>query len=427
MKKKILLFVSALFLGLNLLNLTVAATKSANDVDVYLFVGATCPHCKRLEQDITKYAKDKSYLKLHFYEIYNNKANQKLINKVAEKLKTEVSGVPFVIIGDKPNVGYGGNIKAQFGSQIEKCHIDGCKNSIKTIVKSGQEWELFSTQQPRPKPIKTQKNSKSVKNQNRSKLITKDLKHADSDLINLPFGIKLNKRTTSLPIMTVVIGLLDGFNPCAMWALVFVITLLIGLKDRQKMWSYGLAFIATSAIVYTLFMVAWLNVFKIIGIVTPIRIIIGLVAIAIGIYYLREYCKKDNLCKISNNEKRLAYFQKMKQSVESSNFWLGLVGVAVLAVAVNMVELVCSAGLPAVYTNILASANLSSIQYMFYIGLYILFFMLDDLVVFAIAVKTMSIVNIDSKYSKISRLVGGILMTILGILLIFAPNLIMFG
>ncbi len=380
---------------------------ASNQVDVYAFVGETCPHCKHLEQDIITYAQDKDYIKLHFYEIYNNSANQKLINQVAAKLNTKASGVPFVIIGDQTSLGYSAAVKDDLINRINYCHQNQCANSIQSLVQSGQEWDIV-----------TKPNSS----------ITPDGKPAvDKDIIDLPFGIKLNRRTASLPVMTVVIGLLDGFNPCAMWALVFIITLLIGLKNRQKMWAYGLAFIVTSAAVYTLFMVAWLSVFRIVGLVTPIRIGIGLVALGIGAYYLYQYCQKGNVCKVSTNKSRLRWFEKAKQSVESSSFALGLVGVILLAVAVNMVELVCSAGLPAVYTSILSAANLNAWQYAFYIGLYILFFMLDDLIVFAIAVKTMSLVNIDGKYSKFSRLIGGALMIIIGLLLIFAPQFIMFG
>ena len=59
--------------------------------------------------------------------------------------------------------------------------------------------------------------------------------------------------------------------------------------------------------------------------------------------------------------------------------------------------------------------------------LYILFFMFDDLVVFVIAMTTLKVVGIESKYTRATRLVGGIVMCILGFLLIFAPQVLMFG
>ena len=53
--------------------------------------------------------------------------------------------------------------------------------------------------------------------------------------------------------------------------------------------------------------------------------------------------------------------------------------------------------------------------------------MLDDLVIFIIAMFTMKLTGISNKYSKYSHLVGGIIMVIVGILLIFKPEWIMFN
>lgn len=132
-------------------------------------------------------------------------------------------------------------------------------------------------------------------------------------------------------------------------------------------------------------------------------------------------------CKVAGNEKRRAYFEKLKSIVYRDNVWLALAGIIVLAASVNIVELACSAGLPVVYTGILSAAGLTNLEYLAYLLLYVFFFMLDDLVVFFIAMTTLKIVGVESKYVRATRLVGGILMAILGTLLIFAPSLLMFG
>ena len=98
-----------------------------------------------------------------------------------------------------------------------------------------------------------------------------------------------------------------------------------------------------------------------------------------------------------------------------------------LAAAVNLVELVCSAGLPAVYTSVLAMSNLATWQYYSYLLFYILIFMLDDLIVFILAMSTLQIKAISSHYTKWSGWIGGILMLIIGFLLLFKPGLLMFG
>ncbi len=231
-----------------------------------------------------------------------------------------------------------------------------------------------------------------------------------------------------LPLLSVVIGFLDGFNPCAMWTLLFLITLLLGMKDKKRMWILGITFIVASAFVYFLFLSAWLNFFLVLGFVFWIRIAIGLVAIGAGIYNLREYyLNKNAVCKVTQGEKRKKTFDKLKGITQEKRFLLAFFGIILLAFAVNLVELVCSAGLPAVYTQILSLNALPTWQYYLYILIYIFFFMLDDLFIFAIAMVTLHTVGIQTKYARFSQLIGGILMLIIGILLLFKPELLMFG
>jgi len=116
----------------------------------------------------------------------------------------------------------------------------------------------------------------------------------------------------------------------------------------------------------------------------------------------------------------------MKAVIQQSSLLLGVGGIIVLAFAVNLVELICSAGLPAVYTQILALNEMSSLQYYLYILVYIFFFMLDDLFIFFVAMITLEMTGITTKYSRASRLVGGLIMLAIGLMLIFKPGWLMF-
>jgi hypothetical protein len=105
---------------------------------------------------------------------------------------------------------------------------------------------------------------------------------------------------------------------------------------------------------------------------------------------------------------------------------LALGGIVALAFAVNLVELVCSAGLPAIYTQVLALNGLHSWQYYLYILFYIFFFMLDDLFIFFVAMVTLQMTGVTTKYARVSRLVGGLVMLVIGLMLIFKPDWLMF-
>jgi len=243
----------------------------------------------------------------------------------------------------------------------------------------------------------------------------------------LPVFGKVNWQTMSLPLLTLVIAAVDGFNPCAMWTLLFLISLLLGMKDKRRMWLLGISFILASGVVYYLFMAAWLNAFLIIGVTKWIRIVIGAFAVLAGGWsFYQWFSNRDGGCITEDSDKRKKIFSQLKEVVNNKKLLLAVVGVMGLAVAVNMVELACSAGLPAVYTKALTMADLPSYQYYLYLLGYIFIFMLDDMLVFTIAMLSFKAVGIESKYVNISRLIGGVVMLWIGYAMLFRPEWLTF-
>jgi hypothetical protein len=247
------------------------------------------------------------------------------------------------------------------------------------------------------------------------------------ETIHLPFIGDFQTKSVSLPTLTMVIGALDGFNPCAMWVLLFLISLLLNMKNRKRMWILGSSFIVGSALVYFVFMAAWLNILLFFGFLRWVRIIIGLVALFSAYYNLKKWYDARPGCPASEDQKRRKVFEKLRNIVGREQFWLALGGIILLAAAVNLVELLCSAGLPVVYTQILTLNHVPTVQYYLYLLLYIFFFMLDDLIVFIVAMVTLRAVGLTTKYTRLSALIGGIMMFIIGILMIFRPEWLMFG
>lgn len=391
--------------------------EATNHVNLYLFWGDGCPHCKHAKEVLEPYIKQNDFVGYHDFEIYYSGENQVKMKAVGWELGVDASGVPFIIVGDVPYVGFSDSTGDDIKERLEYCSINSCPDSVAEIV--GVEQPTIPENSVEPTvglaSDEYQKGSQAADG-------------TDSDtVIDLPLIGTIDYAQLSLPVLTVIIALLDGFNPCAMWALLFIITLLISMHDRRKMWLYGTTFIATSAAVYFVFMAAWLNLFMFIGHIVWVRTAIGLLAIAAGAYYLYDWYQNKTGCKVTGNEDRKKIFTRLRDVVKERNVWLGLGGVIVLAAAVNIVELACSAGLPVLYTGILTSAGLEVWQYYAYMLLYILFFMLDDLVVFVIAMTTLRVIGIDSKYSRAIRLFGGVVMAALGLLLIFAPQVLMFG
>ncbi len=237
--------------------------------------------------------------------------------------------------------------------------------------------------------------------------------------INLPLIGEIDPSDYSLPALAVILGLVDGFNPCAMWVLVYLISVVATLRDRRKIWLIVGSFVLASGILYFLFMTAWLNAFLFIGYVRPVTVVIGLIALGGGILQVREVIKSKGavVCEVTDEESRKKTMTKV-QKIASSPITLGMiVGIIALAFAVNSVEFVCSAAVPAVFTRVLSLASLTTFQYYGYILLYVFFFMLDDLVIFGTAAFAATS-SLGDRYAKYSRPVGATILIILGLLLL---------
>ena len=376
---------------------------------LYLFWGEGCPHCANEKVFLETVKTEYPNVVVHDFELYYHPENVELVQYVAQKLGIQVNSVPLLIIGDKPISGFSETITPdEITNRITYCTEHVCPDSIAPLITS---------------PAEAEENAPPVSEE------TNDKNTPDTPVgIDLPIFGSIDPSTFSLPVLTVILGALDGFNPCAMWTLLFLISMLIGMNDKKRMWLLGSAFILASAFVYFLFMAAWLNLVLFLGFIIWVRIAIGLVAIGGGAYNLREFfTNKANTCKVTASDKQQKTFDKIKAVVQKDSFYLALGGIILLAFAVNLVELICSAGLPAVYTQVLALSNLSTWQYYAYILFYVFIFMLDDLIVFFIAMFTLQVTGITAKYTRASHLIGGVLMLVIGVLLIIAPQVLMFG
>ena len=238
----------------------------------------------------------------------------------------------------------------------------------------------------------------------------------------------IDAKTVSLPLFSIVVGFIDGINPCAMWILIFLISMIMPMKDRKKQWIIGLTFIITSGVVYLLFLVSWLNLAVFLTKITLIRTIISIFAIVFGMINIYNYFKslnEDVGCTVTDSNKRQKIMTKIKKITSEEKFAFAILGTIGLAASVNILELLCSLGLPVVFTNVLALNNLNIFEYIIYIFLYILFYLIDDIIIFVIAMKTMHIKGISNKYTKYSHLIGGLIMVILGLLMVLKPEWLM--
>ncbi|HIJ90687.1 MAG: hypothetical protein OEV89_07960 [Desulfobulbaceae bacterium] len=245
------------------------------------------------------------------------------------------------------------------------------------------------------------------------------------ETVTLPvFGV-IRLADFSLPVLAVLLGLADGFNPCAMWALVYLLSLLVSLKDRKKIWFLVGTFVLASGVLYFLFMTAWLNAFILLGYLRPLTLAIGAGALVIGAADLRAFVltRGAPVCEVGSSNLKKQTMGRMERLAAAPLSLVSFLGVVALAFTVNAIEFVCSAGLPAIFTHTLSLRQLSASQYYGYILLYDFFFMLDDLLIFSLAAFTLR-TTMAGGYARYGKLVGGIVLVLLGLLMLFAPEML---
>lgn len=416
--KKFLLFNFVIVIAVFLASLTFKVSAQQNKLNITLYYGDGCPHCEAASQYLNTIIPtfDETIILYKEKEVYYNKENSREMARIAQEKGIKQIGVPFLLIGDDYLVGYRNDQTS--GNEIKQLIQDNLL--LTEIQQSTIAGEINPTEQSSESANTVISNETGENNDQDTVTKSKD--------IDLPIVGKINPVNISLPFLTILIAAIDGFNPCAMWTLLFLISLLLGMKDRKRMWILGTTFIISSALVYFLFLAAWFNFFYFFAYVAWIKIGIGLLALATSIYYLRDFVvNKDGACKVSNNDNKKKVFQKLEYYAKSQKLLFALAGIIGLAFAVNLVELVCSAGLPAIYTNILSLSDLNTWKYYSYLVLYILVFMIDDLFVFFVAMVSLKAVGLESKYARFSHLAGGILLFLIGLILLFKPELLMMG
>ena len=356
-----------------------------NSVEIYFFYSAICPHCKKEKEFLEELKNKYPEIEIKEYEVISNPENKEILNQFYEKYQVpekDKGWVPITFTPDKYFIGFNEQVAKDIESCIRECLVG---------------------EKPAPQKIK------------------------------IPVFGEIDISKMSLPALTVTLGALDGLNPCAMWILLFLIALLINTRSRKRMWLVGGTFILASGIVYYLILSAWLNLFLAISYVNLTRILIGAFALVVGVWQIKTFIGYRGVCPVTDGSTKFGdrirnglRDQAEKLALSPLTFGI-LIGVIILALGVNLVEFFCSAGLPAIYTRVLTLSQISTLSYYLYLLLYTFVFMLDDLIIFSLAVITLSRIGFTAKYNYWATLFGGLLIFALGILLIFKPELLMFG
>ena len=341
----------------------------SNKQEINFFGSPTCPHCIKEKQFFKDLKNEHPEIQINEYTFSEN---TELINKLYkeyEVTKNQQGLVPATFIGDRYFIGFNENIQKQI------------------------EDYLFSERASQNNELN------------------------DDEKIKAIWGQEINIKNFSLPALSIVLGIVDGFNVCSLGALVIILGLVMVLGSRKRILLLGGTFLLITGLTYGLLIFLWHQLFTLITpYVKSMELLIGALSIIGGIYLFKEFIKSYKQgpnCSSSNLLGKLSP-KIEKIFANKKNLAILLSVVALFSLVITVVEFPCSAFLPVLFSGILAEANLSFGQTFSYMAIYIIFYLLDEVIIFLIAFFTMKIKIVSPRFIIFFNLLAALIFLFLG-------------
>ncbi len=206
----------------------------------------------------------------------------------------------------------------------------------------------------------------------------------------------------SLAISTAIIGFVDGFNPCSLWVLSVLLALTLTSGSRTKIITVGVTYLLVTTLVYSLFILGVFTLFSYIGYLKWIQVAVALVAIAFGVINMKDYFwYKEGVSFTISDKHKPKLYKNMRDTVVTPRSLIGLIGTtAVMAAGVSLIEFSCTAGFPVIWSNIMIANDVGTLYFALLLGLYMLIYLLDEIVIFGAAAVTMKATRVEEKHGR---------------------------
>lgn len=354
-------------------------------VEIALFHSLTCPHCAAERAWLVDYVAAYPDVVLREYELTQSAANRERFAAVAEELDFEPMAVPVTIVDDEyVFVGFSDEMAIQIDYTVQ---------------------QLRRERAVEPERIE---------------------ERGSTTTLDVPVFGRVELADRSLVVATLLIGLLDGVNPCSLWALSLLLALVIHTRSRRRVMIVGTVFLTVTTALYGLYMLGAYSILQYIAYVGWIRVGIALIAGVMGAINLLDAFGVDVGVRLRIPDHRKPQLIRRMRHVARADVGLpAAVGAtAALAVGVSLVETPCTAGFPIMWSNLLASRGVVGAEAAGLFGLYMLVFLIDELVVFFLAVATMRAAKLQADEGRLLKLAGGVVMLTLAGVMIVAPDLL---
>jgi hypothetical protein len=226
-------------------------------------------------------------------------------------------------------------------------------------------------------------------------------------------------------VLTLLIAFVDGFNPCSLWVLTLLLGLVIHSGSRGRVALVGITFLTTTALIYGAFVAGVFGILAFVLYLTWVQWLVAGFALFFGLVSIKDYFwYRRGLSFTIPESRKPGIYRGLRGLGRESLSGLALVAATiVMAAGISLVELPCTAGFPVVWSGIVAERTVSGAQFIALLAIYILVYLLIELVVFVSALLTLSMGRLEATHGRLLKLYGGMIMVALAVALALRPEL----
>jgi thiol-disulfide isomerase/thioredoxin len=392
-------------------------------VHIYFFWGEGCPHCATAKPFFDSLPSKYPEVVYHSFEVYYDLPGQQFFIQLAEKYGVQQFAVPTFFIGPYYLQGYSDELIPDIIKVVEYCRLNGCVDAGEGLLPESAVGA--PTQTPTLTPDATVAVLPPDSASSASGMLDSGEILDQSSHFKIPLFGEVNLTSQSVILSTILIALVDGFNPCSLWVLSMLLALTLHTRSRKKIFVIGMVFLTVTAAIYALFIAGLFSVLTITGFLRWIQVLIGVIALIFAGVNIKDYFwYKEGISFTIADDKKAGIVKRMRAVLDASQSWWGLISATVvLAAGVSIVEFSCTAGFPIVWVNLLGSQNIAGGAFLALLLLYMLIYQLDEMVIFFSAVISLKSSRLEEKHGRLLKLVGGMLMLTLSTTMLINPAL----
>lgn len=330
-----------------------------------------------LEQAVIAYPE----LTVHQYEVWYDEANRTLLSEVAAELGFEPSGVPVTVMAGRHWIGWSEVVQAELVSHIE--------------AQLGDSTDAEG--------------------------VTDEATDA-ATTIEVPFFGEVTLGE-SLVASTLIIGFVDGMNPCSLWVITVLLAIVVRTGARGRVIAIGVIYLVITAVMYGLFIMGIYSALGVVSHLGIVQLVVALVAGALGVVSVKDYFAfKQGVSMTISDSAKPGLYQRMRAVAGHESLLPALGATVVLAVGVSFIEIPCTAGFPLLWAGLLEANGVGFVEGLGLLGLFMVPYLLDELLVFAVAVFTMRSLKMQERHGRLLKLIAGTMMIALALTMLLAPE-----